>query len=89
MKKLLKASVGERVLVRRLDGDSNLGAIIIPETCIEKPLKGLVVAISNEETNKYIKVGDTVLYEKYAGADITVDGEDLVVMLDTNIIAVL
>ncbi|GIV34619.1 MAG: 10 kDa chaperonin [Chitinophagales bacterium] len=66
--------------------------IIIPDTAKEKPQKGKVVSISevDEKGNKpTVKVGDTVLYGKYAGTEITIDGEDYLIMRESDILAII
>jgi chaperonin GroES len=66
--------------------------IIIPDTAKEKPLKGKVVSISeiDEKGNKpTVKVGDNVLYGKYAGTEIQIEGKDYLIMRETDIFAVI
>ena len=67
------------------------GGLIIPDTAKEKPMKGKVLAIGNgkPEEPMTVKVGDTVLYGKYAGTEIQVDGKDLLIMRESDIYAVI
>ncbi len=67
------------------------GGIIIPDTAKEKPQRGLVIAVSDidEKGNKpSVKVGDTVLYGKYAGTEVQVEGKDYLIMRETDIFAI-
>jgi chaperonin GroES len=79
--------IGERVLVKRKEEKRTKGGIIIPDTRKEKPLEGTVMAIGEEITN--IKPGDTVLFGKYSGSDIVVDGEDYILLLIEDVSGVL
>jgi chaperonin GroES len=65
--------------------------IIIPDTAKEKPQKGKVVAVGGGKKDEpmTVKVGDSVLYGKYAGTEITVDGKDYLIMRESDIFAVL
>jgi chaperonin GroES len=65
--------------------------IIIPDTAKEKPQKGVVVAVGNGKKDEPItvKVGDDVLYGKYSGTEITIDGKDYLIMRESDIFAVL
>jgi chaperonin GroES len=66
------------------------GGIIIPDTAKEKPQRGVVVAAGPGKKDEpvTVKVGDTVLYGKYAGTEISVDGEDLIIMRESDILAI-
>lgn len=87
----------DRVLVRRMEAEEKTaGGIIIPGNVQEKPAEGEVVAIGtghvndNGETRPLaVSVGDRVLFSKWGGDEITVDGEDLVVMEESKIIGIL
>jgi chaperonin GroES len=87
----------DRVIVKRLEAETkSAGGIVIPDTATEKPIKGEVVAIGNGkvlEDGKVrpldVKVGDKVLFGKYSGTEVKVDGQDLVVMKEDDIMAVL
>lgn len=85
----------DRVLVKPAAAEEkSAGGIIIPDTAKEKPQKGTVVAIGSgkyaEQTGAIIpvkqKVGDTILYGKYAGTEITLDGEDFLIMRSSDIL---
>jgi chaperonin GroES len=66
------------------------GGIIIPDTAKEKPQKGRVYAVSlNEKKENLIKVNDYVLYGKYSGTEITLDGEDYLIMKESDIYAII
>lgn len=87
----------DRVAVRRLDGDAtSKGGIIIPDTVREKPQEGEVVAVgpgARDESGARIpldvKVGDLVLFGKWSGAEVTIDRRDLLIMRESDVIAVL
>jgi chaperonin GroES len=86
----------DRVIIRRLEEErTSPGGIVIPDTAAEKPMKGTVIAVgSGRLTEKGevrpldIKKGDTVLFGKYSGTEVKVDGEDLLVMREDDIMAV-
>ena len=86
----------DRIIVKRVEEETKTaGGIFIPETAKEKPQRGKVVAAGNgkkTEDGKVlpldVKVGDTVLFGKYAGTDIKVDGEELLMMREDDILAV-
>ncbi|TVM16246.1 co-chaperone GroES [Oceanidesulfovibrio indonesiensis] len=87
----------DRVLVKRLEEEEKTkGGIIIPDTAKEKPIKGEVVAVGPGKTNdKGDKVklsvdkGDKVLFNKYAGTEIKVDGDEFLVMREDDILAII
>ncbi len=86
----------DRVLVRRIDGeDKTAGGIIIPDTAQEKPMEGDVLAVGpgvRNEKGAYValdvKVGDRVLFGKWSGTEVTVDGEELSIMKESDIMGV-
>ncbi|MEY2342037.1 co-chaperone GroES [Acidithiobacillus sp. IBUN Pt1247-S3] len=86
----------DRVVIRRLEEEQKTaGGIIIPDTAKEKPVQGEVVAVGNGkilEDGKVrgldVKKGDRVLFAKYAGTEIKVEGEELLVMREDDIMAV-
>jgi chaperonin GroES len=87
----------DRVLVKRVEEEEKTkGGIIIPDTAKEKPIEGIVVAVGSGkiegEENKRIplevKEGDRVLFSKYAGTEITIDGEEHLIMKEEDIIAI-
>jgi chaperonin GroES len=82
--------IGLRVLVERVEEEAKTASgIIIPDNAKEKPLEGKVVAISKEveeDENLPINVGDTVVFAKYAGTDITIDGKEYLVLNTDDIL---
>ena len=87
----------DRVIIKRLEEETkSAGGIVIPDTATEKPIKGEVVAVGNGkilEDGKVrpmgVKVGDKVLFGKYSGTEVKVDGEELLVMREEDIMAVI
>ena len=86
----------DRVLVRRIEAEEKTaGGIIIPDTAKEKPQEGEVVAIgpgARDETGKLVpldvKVGDRVLFGKWSGTEVKIDGQDLLIMKESDIMGV-
>lgn len=84
--------LADRVLVEPAPAETKTaGGLIIPDTAKEKPMKGKVVAIGNGKKDEPItvKVGDTVLYGKYAGTEIQIDGKELLIMRESDIYAII
>ena len=84
--------LAERVLVLPAPAEEKtVGGIIIPDSAKEKPLKGNVIAIGNgtKDEEMVVKPGDTVLYGKYAGTEIELDGEKYLIMRQSDILAIL
>lgn len=84
--------LADRVLVRPAAAEEKtIGGIIIPDSAKEKPLKGEVLAIGQgtKEEVMVLQVGDTVLYGKFAGTEIEVEGEKLLIMRQSDIFATL
>lgn len=87
----------DRVIIKRLEQESkSAGGIVIPDSAAEKPQRGEVIAVGNgklldngEVRALDVKVGDTVLFGKYSGNEVKVDGDELVVMREDDIMAVL
>lgn len=87
----------DRVVVKRLEEEGkSAGGIIIPDTVKEKPMRGEVVAVGpgiRDESGKSnppdVKPGDTVLFGKWSGTEIKVDGQDLLIMKETDILGIL
>ena len=87
----------DRVVVKRIDAEEkSAGGIIIPDTAKEKPSQGEVIAVgpgSRDETGKIValdlKVGDIVLFGKWSGTEVKLDGEDLLIMKESDIMGVL
>ncbi len=90
-KKVNVKPLHDRVIVRAAAAEEKTaGGIIIPDTAKEKPQKGTVVAAGagKKDEPMTVKVGDTVLYGKYAGTEINVDGEELLIMRESDILAI-
>lgn len=84
--------LADRVLVEAAAAEEKTaGGIIIPDSAKEKPQKGKVVAVGTGKKDEPItvKVGDTVLYGKYAGTEITVDGKEYLIMRESDIYAII
>ena len=84
--------LADRVLVVPAPAEERtIGGIIIPDTAKEKPLKGEVVAVGNgsKDEEMIVKVGDTVLYGKYAGTELELDGTKYLIMRQSDILAIL
>lgn len=84
--------LADRVLVEPAAAEEKTASgIIIPDTAKEKPQKGSVVAIGSGKKDEplTVKVGDSILYGKYAGTEINVDGKDYLIMRESDIFAVL
>ncbi len=87
----------DRVLVRRLEQDEKTaGGIIIPDSAKEKPMEGEVLAVGAGHINENgdvrpldVKEGDVVVFSKWSGTELTVDGEELLVMKESDIIGIL
>ena len=83
--------LADRVLIEPAAAEEKtIGGIIIPDTAKEKPLQGKVVATGNgtKDEEMVVKEGDTVLYGKYAGTEIEVDGEKFLMMKQSDILAI-
>jgi len=89
--------LGDRVVVRRLaEEQKTRGGIIIPDTAQEKPQEGEVISVGRGKTNDKgetfpldVKAGDRVLFGKYAGTEIKIDGEDFVIMREEEVLGIL
>jgi chaperonin GroES len=87
----------DRVLVKRVDSDTkSAGGIIIPETAQEKPMEGKIIAVGSgvrDETGKLVpldvKKGDKILFGKWSGTEGTVDGEELLIMKESDILGII
>ncbi len=83
--------LSDRVLIEPAEAEvKTAGGIIIPDSAKEKPLKGKVVATGNgtKDEEMVVKVGDTVLYGKYAGTELDVDGAKYLMMRQSDILAI-
>ncbi len=85
----------DRIVVRRQDERKTAGGIVIPDTASEKPMMGVVVAIGSGKPldngsvrEPVVRVNDKVLFGKYAGTEVEVNGEQLVVMREDDIMAI-
>jgi chaperonin GroES len=87
----------DRVLVRRLEEETKTaGGIIIPDTAQEKPSEGEVVSVGPGERNEDgkltpldVKAGDHILFGKWSGTEVKVDGEDLLIMKETDVLGII
>ena len=87
----------DRIVVRRLeDGEKNVGGIIIPDTAKEKPQRGTVIAAGSGVVRDGgarvpldVKTGDVIVFGKYTSQEITLDGEDYLVMREDEVLAVI
>ena len=87
----------DRVIVQRLDeGEQKVGGIIIPDTAKEKPQQGKVIAAGNGKTKDDgkrlpldVKAGDRILFGKYSGQEIKLDGEEYLIMREDEVLAVI
>ena len=84
--------LGDRIVIEPLVAEEKTASgIIIPDTAKEKPNQGKVVAVpvENDDNKITVKVGDTVLYGKYAGTDIDIDGNSYLIMSEKDILAII
>ncbi len=84
--------LADRVLIQPAPAEEKtVSGIIIPDTAKEKPLKGSVIAVGNgtKDEEMVLKTGDTVLYGKYAGTEIEIDGEKYLIMRQSDVLAIL
>jgi chaperonin GroES len=87
----------DRVIVKRLEQErTSPGGIVIPDSAAEKPVEGKVVAVGKGKILEDgqvrpldVKIGDKILFGKYSGTEVKVDGEDLVVMREEDVMAVI
>ncbi len=87
----------DRILIKRLEAEEKTaGGIVLPDTAKEKPQRGKVVAVGQgrllEDGKRFppsVKPGDTVLFSKYAGTDIKIDGEEHTIMRESELLGVL
>ena len=87
----------DRVLVKRVESETRTaGGIIIPDTAKEKPLEGIVIAVGEgkrledgSRVSPEVKVGERVLFGKYAGTEIKVDGEEHMILKESDILGIL
>ena len=87
----------DRILVKRLESEEkSVGGIIIPDNAKEKPMEGRVVSVGNGKRledgslqKPDVKVGDTVIFSKYSGSEVKIDGDEHLVMREDDILGVL
>src|ERR1700681_4020900 len=87
----------DRIVVQRIEeGEQKVGGIIIPDTAKEKPQQGTVIAVGNGKSKDDgkrvpldVKAGDTILFGKYSGQEIKLDGEDYLIMREDEVLAVI
>ena len=87
----------DRLVVKRMEEErTSAGGIVIPDSATEKPSRGEVLAVGNGKVSENgnvrpldVKAGDTVLFGKYAGTEIKVDGEDVLIMREDDILGVI
>jgi chaperonin GroES len=87
----------DRVIVKRVEEEKlSAGGIVIPDSATEKPIRGKVLSVGNgkvlengEVRKLDVKAGDTVLFGKYSGTEVKVDGDELLVMREDDIMAVI
>ncbi|MBU6262850.1 MAG: hypothetical protein RL070_1039 [Bacteroidota bacterium] len=90
-KKLSVKPLHDRVIVKAAAAEEKTaGGIIIPDTAKEKPQRGVVVAVGTGKKDEpmTVKVGDNVLYGKYAGTEIQIEGQDLLIMRESDLLAI-
>jgi chaperonin GroES len=87
----------DRIVIKRIDeGEQRVGGIIVPDTAKEKPQQGKVIAAgagkSTDDGSRIpmdVKAGDTILFGKYSGQDITLDGEDYLILREEEVLGVI
>ena len=88
--------IGEKILVKRLEAEGKTkGGIVLPDSAKEKPKEGKVIALgdgkildSGERAEFQVKKGDRIIFSSYAGTEVTVDGEEYLLMSEDDILAV-
>ena len=89
--------LGEKVLVKRLEAEERTrGGIVLPDAAREKPQKGTILAVGDGKllddgtrADFQVKVGDTVLFASFAGTEVKVDGEEMILMDESDILAII
>jgi chaperonin GroES len=97
MAKINLKPLADRVIVKPMEAEEkSKGGIILPDTAKEKPIEGTIVAIGPGKTSEEgkavkpeVKVGDKVLYGKYSGTEVTIDGEEYLIMRESDIFAII
>ncbi len=88
--------LGDRVLVKRVEEEARTkGGIIIPDTAKEKPQEGEVIAVgpgarddSGKRVDMELKAGDRILFGKWSGSEVKIDGEDLIIMKESDVLGI-
>ena len=96
MSKIAIRPLGDKVLVKRLEAESKTaGGIVLPDTAKEKPKRGTVLSVGDgkllENGDRFplqVKAGDTVLFSSYAGTEVKVSGEEMIIMDENDILAI-
>lgn len=83
--------LADRVLIKPAAAEEKIGGIIIPDTAKEKPLRGEVIAAGNgtKDEEMILKTGDVVLYGKYSGTELEYEGDKLLIMRQSDVLAIL
>ncbi len=97
MAKMNLKPLGDRVIVKPMEAEEKTkGGIILPDTAKEKPIEGTIVAAGpgkvaddGKAIKMEVKVGDKVLYGKYSGTEVTVEGEEYLIMRESDIFAII
>lgn len=97
MAKINLKPLGDRVMVKPMEAEEKTkGGIILPDTAKEKPIEGTIVAVGPGKVSDdgkilklEVKVGDKVLYGKYSGTEVTVEGEEYLIMRESDIFAII
>ena len=92
MSKLNIKPLADRVVVEAAEAEEKTASgIIIPDTAKEKPQKGIVIAVGTGKVDEplTVKAGDTILYGKYAGTEVTIDGKEYLIMRESDIFAII
>ena len=86
----------DHILVHRIEEEQRVGGLYIPDSAKEKPQQGKVVAVGSGKRMKdgsraplEVKEGDRILFAKYAGSDVKIDGEEILILTETEILAIL
>ena len=91
MKKIKLKPLADKVIVQQAEAETKTASgIIIPDTAQEKPQKGKIVAVGNGKPDEpmTVKEGDTVLYGKFAGTEINIEGKDYLIMRESDLFAI-
>lgn len=89
--------LGDRILIKQIEAEGKTaGGIIIPDTAQEKPMQGKVLAVGNGARDQNgnivpleIKIGDTVMYGKWGGTEIKLEGEDLIILKESDVMGII